>query len=523
MSPAISPQHRPRWKEVDVIRRARWFIVLVCLLVVLANAWSLVEGRTRQIRQAELANLNLARALALQMDAVFGEAGRLIENIAFDLEQRELSDASPQSMQPALVHAVAQMAYLDNLVIIDAAGRWRLYTQPTSPTDTDKTTQPYFEHHRSSPSASAFVGAPIVDRASRRWIIPVSKRLNDPFGRFAGVVLATVDLAQIGRVLATYEIGARGAIGLIHDNGTVLARRPDDGQQMGRGLASSQLHQMFAGRTRMSAEATSPIDGEVRIFGFQHLPQQPLYVLVGASKREVLRVWVRGAAVQSAAVLTMCLVIGLAGASVVRAVRQRVMAEAEAREAGLALEASNLQLSHLVRHDALTGLANRRYLDSMLEEAVARGSASRNPLALLMIDVDHFKAVNDTLGHQAGDECLRRVAAAVREMSEREGGFAARYGGEEMAVLLLDHERPVEAAEFLREAIERLEWPVTGPLAQKVTVSVGVALADAKTLETPGELIAAADRALYAAKAGGRNRVAVNPGAADSGQVGMPT
>ncbi len=92
-----------------------------------------------------------------------------------------------------------------------------------------------------------------------------------------------------------------------------------------------------------------------------------------------------------------------------------------------------------------------------------------------------------------------------------------------MAVLLLDHERPVEAAEFLREAIERLEWPVTGPLAQKVTVSVGVALADAKTLETPGELIAAADRALYAAKAGGRNRVAVNPGAADSGQVGMPT
>lgn len=519
MSPAISLQHRPRWRGVDVIRRARWFIVLVCLLVVLANAWSLVEGRTRQIRQAELANLNLARALALQMDAVFGEAGRLIENIAFDLEQRELSDASLQSMQPALVHAVAQMAYLDNLVIIDAAGRWRLYTQPTSPTDTDKRTQPYFEHHRNSPSASAFVGAPIVDRASRRWIIPVTKRLNDPFGRFAGVVLATVDLEQIARVLATYEVGARGAIGLIHDNGTVLARRPQ-GQQMGRSFASSRLHQLFAGRSSMSAEAASPVDGEVRIFGFQHLPQQPLYVLVGASKREVLRVWVRGAAVQSAAVLTMCLVIGFAGASVVRAVRQRVVAEAEAREAGLALEASNLQLSHLVRHDALTGLANRRYLDSMLAEAVARGSASRNPLALLMIDVDHFKAINDTLGHQAGDECLRRVATAVREMSEREGGFAARYGGEEMAVLLLDHQRPMAAAESLREAIEGLDWSDTGPRARKVTVSVGVAVADASTLEAPGDLIASADRALYAAKAAGRNRVAVDPRAEGSDPPG---
>jgi len=505
---------------VDVIRRARWFIVLVCLLVVLANAWSLVEGRNRQIRQAELANLNLARALALQMDAVFGEAGRLIENIAFDLEQREFSDANLQSMQPALVHAVAQM---DNLVIIDAAGRWRLYTQPTSPTDTDKRTQPYLEHHRSSPSTSAFVDAPILDRASRRWIIPVTKRLNDPFGRFAGVVLATVDLEQIARVLATYEVGARGAIGLIHDSGTVLARRPDDGQQMGRSLAFSRLHQMFAGRTRMTAEATSPIDGEVRIFGFQHLPQQPLYVLVGASKREVLGVWVRGAVMQSAAVLTMCLVIGFAGASVVRAVRQRVLAEAEAREAGLALEASNLKLSHLVRHDALTGLANRRYLDSMLTEAVARSSASRNPLALLMINVDHFKAVNDTLGHQAGDECLRRVATVVREMSEREGGFAARYGGEEMAVLLLDHQRPMAAAESLREAIEGLDWSDTGPMARNITVSVGVAVADASTLEAPGDLIASADRALYAAKAAGRNRVAVDPRAAGSGPLASLT
>ncbi|MDQ8001126.1 MAG: sensor domain-containing diguanylate cyclase [Pseudomonadota bacterium] len=511
MSSALSLQHPPRWKQVDVIRLTRWFIVLVCLLVVAANVWSLSEGRARQIRQAEFANANLARALALQMDGVFGEAGHLVENIAFDLEQREITDASLQSMQPGLVHAMAQMAYLGSIVIIDESGRWRLYTQPTAPTETEKITQPYFENHRTSPSASALVGAPIIDQASRRWIIPVTKRLNDPFGRFAGVVLATVDLEQISRVLATYDVGARGAIGLIHDNGTVLARRPDDGQQMGRSLAATGLHQLFAGRIRMSAEASSPIDGEVRIFGFQHLPQQPLYVLVGSSKRDILQPWVRGALVQSGAVLSMCLVIGLAGASVVRAVRQRVLAEAEAREAGLALEASNLQLSHLVRHDALTGLANRRYLDSMLAEAVARGTSSRNPLALMMIDVDHFKLVNDTLGHQAGDECLRQVAAVVRETSEREGGFAARYGGEEMAVLLLDHERPMAAAESVREAIESLEWQGTGPRVQKVTVSVGVAVADAQALDAPSDLIASADRALYAAKAAGRNRVGVDP------------
>lgn len=505
------PANDPDGTGVDVIRRSRWFVVLVCLVVVLANAWSLVEGRSRQVSQADLANSNLARALALQMDAIFGEAGNLIGNIAFDLEQREMREAGLQSLQPALVNAVAQMAYLESLVVIDEAGHWRLHTQPNAPTGNEALALPYFQHHRNSPSASALVGAPMVDRATRRWIIPVTKRLNDPFGAFAGVVLATIDLEQIARVLATYDVGARGAIAVVHNNGTVLARRPDNAQQIGRSIASSRLHQLFAARSSGSVEAASPIDGEVRIIGFQHLSHQPLYVIVGSSKPEVLQAWVRGALVQSGAVLTMCLVIGIAGASVVRAVRQRVLAEAASREARVALEASNLQLSHLVRHDSLTGLANRRYLDSMLAEAVARGGASANPLALLMIDVDHFKAVNDLLGHQAGDECLRQVAALVREAADREGGFAARYGGEEMAILLLDHDRPVDVAESVREAVEGLGWPSDVPGARKVTVSVGVAVAKADVLDAASELIAAADRALYAAKAGGRNRVAASP------------
>jgi diguanylate cyclase (GGDEF)-like protein len=115
------------------------------------------------------------------------------------------------------------------------------------------------------------------------------------------------------------------------------------------------------------------------------------------------------------------------------------------------------------------------------------------------------------------------VAAVVRETSEREGGFAARYGGEEMAVLLLDHPRPMAAAESLREAIEGLDWSGTGTMGQEITVSVGVAVAEAKTLGTPGELIAAADRALYAAKAAGRNRVAIHPGGPASHPVGSAT
>ncbi|MBS0425906.1 MAG: diguanylate cyclase [Proteobacteria bacterium] len=130
--------------------------------------------------------------------------------------------------------------------------------------------------------------------------------------------------------------------------------------------------------------------------------------------------------------------------------------------------------------------------------------------ALLMVDVDHFKAINDALGHQAGDDCLRRLATVVREVSEREGGFDARYGGEEMAALLLDHGRPLVAAESLRQAIYNLEWQDRGPRAQKLLCRSGLPWPMPRRL-APEDLIAAADRALYAAKAAGRNRVAVDP------------
>lgn len=162
--------------------------------------------------------------------------------------------------------------------------------------------------------------------------------------------------------------------------------------------------------------------------------------------------------------------------------------------------------------DALTGLFNRHWMATVLARQMERSRVSGEPLALLMVDVDHFKAFNDAHGHVAGDYALRAVANCLRA-AVRPTDLLARYGGEEFLVLLpgatLHQAR--EVAERLRRSVRETPIPhVDGSLLPKVTVSVGVAeLPDADEHLAPEGFVERADRALYRAKAAGRDRVAV--------------
>jgi diguanylate cyclase (GGDEF)-like protein/PAS domain S-box-containing protein len=170
-------------------------------------------------------------------------------------------------------------------------------------------------------------------------------------------------------------------------------------------------------------------------------------------------------------------------------------------------------LTSQAREDGLTGLANRRALDQDIDVEWLRTVRTGSQMALIMLDVDHFKLFNDHYGHQAGDDCLRTVAAAVKRSARRSGGVAGRYGGEEFAVLLgntVDTAARAVAVE-IREAVEMLAIPHGGIGAGSVvTVSLGVATALARvggTIRMPESLVQAADNALYRAKDHGRNCV----------------
>jgi diguanylate cyclase (GGDEF)-like protein len=168
-------------------------------------------------------------------------------------------------------------------------------------------------------------------------------------------------------------------------------------------------------------------------------------------------------------------------------------------------------ITELAERDALTGLKNRRVFDEHLEKLWERAIAERSVLAILMIDVDHFKAYNDRNGHQAGDRALRRVAQTLQALVTRPTDVLARYGGEEFAVILFDvnGDEAEALAERMRRAVAALAFEQGRARSGVVTISAGVALVEPSNTRRSRGAVQLADQALYEAKVRGRNRIEV--------------
>jgi diguanylate cyclase (GGDEF)-like protein len=210
------------------------------------------------------------------------------------------------------------------------------------------------------------------------------------------------------------------------------------------------------------------------------------------------------------AVLVMLAVI-LSMRRAARQVGERVQQlERALEERSQQLERATKQIKEIANGDPLTGVSNHRTFQDSLRLQWRRTARSRLPLTLLMIDVDGLKNFNESKGHQAGDECLRQIAGALRLQLQRPGDLVARYGGDEFAILLADTDASggIAVAEKMRQGVEALEvtW---GPDVehQRITISVGAATTVPSPQEQPASLVAAADRALSVAKRNGRNRV----------------
>jgi diguanylate cyclase (GGDEF)-like protein len=210
---------------------------------------------------------------------------------------------------------------------------------------------------------------------------------------------------------------------------------------------------------------------------------------------------------------TFCWLIGAShgfAVSLLIRLADRLRTNNDAVQANIALRR---KFEQAALHDPLTGAHSRRWLDDTLPRVVQRHRFSSDPLSLLVLDVDHFKRINDTFGHPAGDSVLGAVGRVIREKL-RPTDLVARFGGEEF-VLILPHTPlagAVRAAERLREAIALAPMSHDGANLPNVTVSLGVASLGRHLVDAP-KLLAAADQALYRAKAAGRNRSESSDGA----------
>jgi diguanylate cyclase (GGDEF)-like protein len=230
------------------------------------------------------------------------------------------------------------------------------------------------------------------------------------------------------------------------------------------------------------------VDGVARLFVWRD-GTRPLVVLVGKPWSSIFDLWRKEATRIGAIMLALIAFVLAVTMFLAREIDRRAQAED--------------RLEEMATTDALTGLRNRRKFDAVIDAEWRRAARQKMPLALLMIDADHFKSYNDTFGHQAGDEILVGIAICISDSVRRSGDCAARYGGEEFAVLLpgLSPLQAVEVAETIR--LKVLQWSDDPTVT---TVSVGVASLTPAPAMDWSALVAAADKALYAAKAGGRNQ-----------------
>ncbi|MCK9918397.1 diguanylate cyclase [Microbacteriaceae bacterium K1510] len=366
-------------------------------------------------------------------------------------------------------------------------------------------------------------------------------------GTIDAIFTALLDLDWIGRVAADIADRSGSEVLLIDGTGTPIVRYPDPEKWAGKPSGHLPLIKTALDHAEGVIDAAG-VDGISRIYAFMQLPGTDARFIVGVNMHDVLQK-VNAAMLRSYGQLSIVAALVLTGIwyggerLFVRPIRALAQTATEIGQGDLAaramrygdissefmplavamdnmadqlalreaqLRATNEQLEELAQRDGLTGAANRRVFDARLRAAWQVSSALASPLALLMIDIDHFKQFNDRYGHLEGDACLREVAK-VLITSARNDDLAVRYGGEEFAVLLPGAltQQAQRIAERLRRSVEELAIAHADSEFGRVTISIGVATTVDSGATSIEDFVRAADEALYAAKAWGRNRVAV--------------
>lgn len=483
---------------------------LACLLLAALAGWFIWTSRQTRMHESEVATSNVARMVAAQVESAMKTTNLALVDMAERVEREQNDAASLERLRAHLVELGRAAPEFHGLFVYGDDGSWKA-TSLSRPLRGNNSDREYFQYHREHPGHAMHVGAPIKSRSTGLWIIPVSRRIDKPDGSFAGVALITFRINFFEHIYDELNVGRTGTVLLALSDGTLIYRKPFDEKLIGFDLSGGAIMGALRRERAGSALLVATVDNVERMYSYRRLAGFPFVVAVGQTKDELLSSWVRSSVLLSVAVVLIGAVFALLARKLVKQIGIRNRLHRQLRAYSQDLQQDNIGLKTLAHSDKLTGLANRRWFDDVLEQECRRALRGQLPLSLILLDVDLFKQFNDHYGHPAGDRCLQHVGQFLAERITRTGDLAARYGGEEFAVILpnTDPAGARAVAERIRTGIAGLLLPHAHSPFGIVTISAGV------TTVVPGmdaalraeDVVERADRQLYGAMEAGRNQV----------------
>lgn len=520
-------------------------LILVAPLM-LERARSLETTRTRQIAAASHEFIDLARRSADAQREMMLSVETLLKSTAY---VRAAAGDGARSCDLLRASLPQHLPWIRNVMAAGPDGRIQCATNNFY-VGVDFSDRPYIE--QAQETHDFVLSDFLLVKPERASVVMAAYPVSAITHRPDDVILASVNLEWMSKIMDDLS-GRRGITAVMVDStGTVLAAPSDQVSLIGRSLDTLPLLSAAAAKFAMSSnnnEGAMPFeaaDGSRHVINFSRIGETGSRLIVNIDQTRVTAAIdhdIRNAYFQAGLVCLIVLLGALCAAEIL-IVRPINMLAATARRFGQGewsaraatarlpaefmplatafnamattlgerereLLSTNDELTVMASMDMVSGLANRRGFQSRLEFEWMKAWQNQTELAILMIDVDHFKLYNDTYGHPEGDACLARLGKALTEIANSTMGFAGRYGGEEFCLLIPNAgmQRAVMIGDSVRSAVMDLALPHTTSSYQCVTVSVGVACTQPNDQHAPAELIEAADTALYAAKRRGRNAV----------------
>jgi diguanylate cyclase (GGDEF)-like protein len=537
---------RAKLKQLLGIRARLALLALILVApLMLERARSLEDARSRQIALAYTEFSNIAQHSADGQREIISSVEAMLKSAAYVQAATEAAGHDCDIMHAGLS---ANLPWFRTLMIVGKDGRVQCSTHQTR-IGLDLSDRFALKKAREARDFvfSDFLLAKTDNEPIMLAAYPVSA-IDD---KSDSVIVVAVNLDWMSKIMN--NLGGRpGILAVLVDSvGTVLAAPGDHTSMIGRPLDNVPLLSAISAKVTSPYQAAGALsfvaaDGSKRTVNFARIPGTESRLIVCIDEAKVsagINREIRTAYLQLGFVCLFVLLGALIAAEKLivqpiemiaavakrfgqgdwsaRAARNRLPAEfiplarslnamaAQLGQRERELVANNDRLTVMASIDMLSGLANRRGFQSRLDFEWMKAQQYDGVLSLLMIDVDHFKLFNDSYGHPEGDACLSRIGETLAEIAAETMGFAGRYGGEEFCLLLpnTDVQRALEIGETVRAAVQDLAMQHRASSYQTVTASVGVASAKPNDSALPGDLIEAADAALYAAKHRGRNTV----------------